>query len=124
VAILDAERFGLAQLHQMRGRVGRGSRPGRCLLVTASRDPAQLARLDALRRTASGFEVAEVDLELRGCGEVFGDRQHGAVDLRFARLPRDVDLLARARAEVAAALSRGQALPTPRLREARAAGPG
>jgi ATP-dependent DNA helicase RecG len=99
--VQEADRFGLAQLHQLRGRVGRGSEQSYCLLV--SRAKAELtetahARLEALERTTDGFELAEVDLDLRGGGQFFGTRQHGLNDLRFAHIRDDRALLERARA--------------------------
>jgi ATP-dependent DNA helicase RecG len=99
--VQEADRFGLAQLHQLRGRVGRGSEQSYCLLI--SRDKAELtdvaqARLQALVDVADGFELAEVDLELRGEGQLLGSRQSGWSDLRFTRLRLDRDLIARARA--------------------------
>ena len=100
--VQEADRFGLAQLHQLRGRVGRGAEQSYCLLVSRAKDeltePAQ-ARLQALVDTSDGFELAEVDLELRGAGELLGTRQSGLTDLRFAHLLRDRPLLELARAE-------------------------
>jgi ATP-dependent DNA helicase RecG len=98
--VQEADRFGLAQLHQLRGRVGRGSEQSYCLLI--SRDKAELtdvaqARLQALVDVADGFELAEVDLELRGEGQLLGSRQSGWSDLRFTRLRLDRDLIERAR---------------------------
>ena len=98
--VQEADRFGLAQLHQLRGRVGRGAEQSYCLLV--SRPKAEItesaqARLEALVRTTDGFELAELDLELRGEGQLLGTRQAGLSDLRFARLRRDRALLERAR---------------------------
>jgi ATP-dependent DNA helicase RecG len=99
--VQEADRFGLAQLHQLRGRVGRGAEQSYCLLVSRAReeltDTAQ-QRLEALVATTDGFELAEVDLDLRGGGQLFGTRQHGISDLRFARIRRDRPLLERARA--------------------------
>ena len=99
--VQEADRFGLAQLHQLRGRVGRGAEQSYCLLVSrpldALTDTAQ-ARLEALVRTTDGFELAEVDLELRGGGALLGTRQSGVTDLRFTRLRDDRALLERARA--------------------------
>jgi ATP-dependent DNA helicase RecG len=99
--IQEADRFGLAQLHQLRGRVGRGAEQSYCLLI--SRDKAEVtdvaqSRLQALVDTTDGFELAEVDLELRGEGQLLGTRQSGWSDLRFTRLRADRDLLERARA--------------------------
>ena len=98
--VQEADRFGLAQLHQLRGRVGRGAEQSYCLLV--SRPKEELTeeakrRLQALVDTSDGFALAEVDLELRGEGQLLGTRQSGLPDLRFARLTRDRDLIARAR---------------------------
>jgi len=93
-----AERFGLAQLHQLRGRVGRGSARSYCLLFASSDTPGGQARLSALLDTNDGFELAERDLELRGEGQLMGARQAGASDLRLARLARDREALLRARA--------------------------
>ncbi len=99
--VQEADRFGLAQLHQLRGRVGRGAEQSYCLLVSRAKeeltDSAQ-ARLQALVDTTDGFELAEVDLELRGGGALLGTRQSGLSDLRFAHLRRDRGLLERARA--------------------------
>jgi ATP-dependent DNA helicase RecG len=99
VIVIDAaERYGLAQLHQLRGRVGRGDKPSRCLLV-ASRDldPASIERLEVLRRSTTGKAVAEADLSLRGPGDLLGARQTGALPLRFIHLVRDLHTVERAR---------------------------
>ena len=98
--VQEADRFGLAQLHQLRGRVGRGAEQSYCLLVSRPKveltDAAQ-ARLDALVRLSDGFRLAEVDLELRGEGQLLGTRQSGVPDLKFTSLTRDRELLTRAR---------------------------
>jgi ATP-dependent DNA helicase RecG len=99
--IQEADRFGLAQLHQLRGRVGRGAEQSYCLLI--SRDKLELtdvakSRLEALVKTTDGFELAEVDLELRGEGQLLGTRQSGWSDLRFTKLRVDRDLIEQARA--------------------------
>ena len=99
--VQEADRFGLAQLHQLRGRVGRGAEQSYCLLVSRPLDAltdTAVGRLEALVRTTDGFELAEVDLELRGGGQLLGTRQSGATDLRFAKLRDDRPLLERARA--------------------------
>jgi ATP-dependent DNA helicase RecG len=99
--VQEADRFGLAQLHQLRGRVGRGAEQSYCLLISRAREElteTAVARLEALVRTTDGFELAEVDLELRGGGQLLGTRQSGLSDLRFARLREDRPLLERARA--------------------------
>ena len=96
----NAERFGLAQLHQLRGRIGRGAHPSTCVLFDAS-DPANeeaRARIDAMVRTTDGFELADEDLRLRGEGTLFDTRQSGMPDLKLARLAEDLDLIGRARA--------------------------
>jgi ATP-dependent DNA helicase RecG len=101
--VQEADRFGLAQLHQLRGRVGRGAEQSYCLLVSRAKEElteSAHARLQALCDTSDGFELAEVDLELRGGGALLGTRQSGLSDLRFAHLRRDRDLLERARAAV------------------------
>ena len=98
--VQEADRFGLAQLHQLRGRVGRGAEQSYCLLVSRSKEEltdAAQARLEALVRTTDGFELAEVDLELRGEGQLLGTRQAGLSEFRFTRLRADRDLLERAR---------------------------
>jgi ATP-dependent DNA helicase RecG len=98
--VQEADRFGLAQLHQLRGRVGRGAEQSYCLLVSRTRDELSETarrRLEALVETSDGFRLAEVDLELRGEGQLLGTRQSGLPDLRFASLTRDRGLLARAR---------------------------
>jgi ATP-dependent DNA helicase RecG len=98
--VQEADRFGLAQLHQLRGRVGRGAEQSYCLLISRAREDlteAASARLDALVRTTDGFELAEVDLDIRGGGQLLGTRQSGLTDLRFAHLRKDRPLLERAR---------------------------
>lgn len=99
MAILEADRFGVSQLHQLRGRVGRGGHPGLCLLVTEAPvgTPAR-ERVDAVAATLDGFELAEVDLELRGEGDVLGDAQSGVrSSLRLLRVVKDADIIAEAR---------------------------
>ncbi|MDE3082788.1 MAG: ATP-dependent DNA helicase RecG [Acidobacteriota bacterium] len=104
MVIEDAWRFGLAQLHQLRGRVGRGAARGRCLLLGPAPSEDARARLEALVATTDGFEIAEIDLDQRGEGTLYGARQRGRSDLRLARLRDDEDLLVAAR-EVATRLS-------------------
>jgi len=92
IAIIGAERYGLAQLHQLRGRVGRSEHPSYCLLVAASSArPAARDRLNVLVNTRSGSDVAKADLELRGPGDLLGSRQSGPLPLSFAYLIRDLD---------------------------------
>jgi ATP-dependent DNA helicase RecG len=97
MVVESAERFGIAQLHQLRGRVGRSDLPSWCYLLGAGDNPEAEARLGAMARTTDGFELAEVDLELRGEGTILGARQEGRSDLRLAKLRRDRDLLEAAR---------------------------
>lgn len=99
MAILEADRFGVSQLHQLRGRVGRGGVPGLCLLVTeAPTGTSARERVDAVAATLDGFALAEVDLELRGEGDVLGDAQSGVrSSLRLLRVVKDADLIAEAR---------------------------
>ena len=97
MVILDADRFGIAQLHQLRGRVGRGAAESYCYLVGEGATPDAEERLSALVRTTDGFELAEVDLELRGEGTIMGDRQKGKNDLKLASLRRDKEWVAHAR---------------------------
>jgi ATP-dependent DNA helicase RecG len=97
MVVEDADRFGIAQLHQLRGRVGRGNEPAWCYLLSENEAPEPEARLSAMERTTDGFELAEVDLGLRGEGTILGARQKGRSDLRLARLIGDQDLVVRAR---------------------------
>jgi ATP-dependent DNA helicase RecG len=98
--VQEADRFGLAQLHQLRGRVGRGAEQSYCLLISRHRDEISESaseRLDAMVATTDGFELAERDLEIRGEGQLLGARQSGLTDLRFTKLRADRDLLETAR---------------------------
>ena len=111
--VQEADRFGLAQLHQLRGRVGRGAEQSYCLLVSRAKEELSevaVERLEAMVETTDGFELAERDLEIRGEGQLLGARQSGYSDLRFVRLRRDQVLLERAR-DVARTLS-GEGLLT------------
>ena len=91
--IEEAERYGISQLHQLRGRIGRGNHAGLCILFGSPQNP----RLSAVAAQRDGFALAEIDLELRGAGEVLGTRQHGLPEFNVARLPEDADLLQDAR---------------------------
>ena len=104
MVVLDADRFGIAQLHQLRGRVGRGSAESACVLITSEEpSPDGVARLEAMVASTDGFELAEIDLDLRGEGTVLGQRQKGRNDLQLASLRRDREWVERAR-EVAVEL--------------------
>jgi ATP-dependent DNA helicase RecG len=107
MVILDADHFGIAQLHQLRGRVGRGSERSWCYLVSRSETPEAEARLGALVQTTDGFALAETDLELRGEGTIMGERQKGRSDLKLASLRRDREWVEKAR-EVAFTIVDGE----------------
>jgi ATP-dependent DNA helicase RecG len=97
MVILDADRFGIAQLHQLRGRVGRGAARSFCYLVGEAKTPDGTQRLEAMVRTTDGFLLAEVDLDIRGEGTIMGERQKGRNDLKLASLRRDREWVAKAR---------------------------
>jgi ATP-dependent DNA helicase RecG len=101
MVVEEADRFGLAQLHQLRGRVGRGSKKSLCVYIADAGTPDAQARLAVLAKTSDGFALAEKDLELRGPGELFGTRQSGMPPFRVADLARDLDLLKMARRDAA-----------------------
>jgi ATP-dependent DNA helicase RecG len=107
IVVEHAERFGLSQLHQLRGRVGRGSAPGFCFLVNYGAGSASAAeRLRVMEKETDGFKIAEADLRLRGPGELLGTRQAGLTDFRLANLTRDARLLIEARQEALAWLEK------------------
>ena len=93
MVIENAESFGLSQLHQLRGRIGRGSRRSVCLLIHGKNSDESADRLKIMRDTSDGFKVAEADLEKRGPGDFFGRRQHGLPELRIADMMEDTDIL-------------------------------
>jgi ATP-dependent DNA helicase RecG len=106
MVVEHAERFGLAQLHQLRGRIGRGAAKSYCILMTGGKVSEEgERRLDAMVRTTDGFKIAELDLELRGPGEFFGTRQAGMPSFQVANLIRDRQLLEVAKHEAAAVLA-------------------
>ena len=106
MVIEHAERFGLSQLHQLRGRVGRGQAPGYCLLVNRGTSALAAERLSVMADETDGFKIAEADLRLRGPGELLGTRQSGLADFRLANLTRDTHLLIAARQEALAWLDK------------------
>jgi ATP-dependent DNA helicase RecG len=115
MVIEHAERFGLAQLHQLRGRVGRGSRESFCMLLyKAPLGETARQRLEIMERTEDGFQIAEKDLELRGGGEVLGARQSGMPEFRVAEVPSFGELLAAARDDARLILSQDPELNSPR----------
>jgi ATP-dependent DNA helicase RecG len=99
MVIEQAERFGLAQIHQLRGRVGRGAQQSYCVLVTSKLGDVARERIRTLVESNDGFYIAEMDMKLRGPGEFFGTRQSGVPGLRFANLLRDTEILEQARTE-------------------------
>jgi ATP-dependent DNA helicase RecG len=100
IVVEHAERFGLSQLHQLRGRIGRGRYPSKCILLAQYRSSEESRiRLQAMGRTNDGFQIAEEDLALRGPGDFFGIRQSGFPDFRVAHLVRDTPILVEARKE-------------------------
>jgi ATP-dependent DNA helicase RecG len=115
IAIEGAERFGVSQLHQLRGRVGRGSHESICLLFAEEAGEMARRRLRAVERERDGFKLAEVDLSLRGEGEVLGTRQHGLPRFAVAELPEDTPNLIAARDEVLALMRRHGSLDAPEL---------
>src|ERR1044071_1831239 len=102
MVIEQAERFGLAQLHQLRGRVGRGAEQSYCILVTGKLNPVARERIRTLRDSNDGFYIADMDMKLRGPGEFFGTRQSGLPGLAIGNIVRDAEILETARAEAAA----------------------
>ena len=102
MVVEDADRFGLSQLHQLRGRVGRGGSKSYCILTSQNRNPDTQARLKALCKTTDGFRIAEEDLKMRGPGDFFGARQSGLPVFRVASLSMDLQTLKDAQAASAA----------------------
>jgi len=119
--IEHAERFGLSQLHQLRGRVGRGPWKSYCILLTAARSEDARKRIAAMTETNDGFRIAEVDLSVRGPGDFFGTRQSGLPEFRVADLLRDAAVLEEARADAVAIVQRDEHLLEPEHRALRAA---
>ncbi len=122
MVIEHAERFGLSQLHQLRGRIGRGSAKSYCVLMTGGKvSPEAEERLQAMVRTQNGFEIAELDLQLRGPGEFFGTAQAGMPNFRVANLLRDREILEAARHEARFVLEGPNAEPDERRNRTRSA---
>ena len=96
MVIEDADRYGLSQLHQLRGRIGRGQYKSTCILITGAQNPDTLKRLKLFRDTSDGFQIAEADLKLRGPGDFFGQRQHGLPQLKIADMTTDMEVLRQA----------------------------
>ena len=115
MVIEDADRFGLAQLHQLRGRIGRGAERSYCVLLAGMGTEESRRRMEAMAASRDGFVIAQRDLELRGPGELLGTRQHGLPELRVANLVDDLPLLERSREEAARLLARDPALRDPDL---------
>ena len=110
MVIENAERFGLSQLHQLRGRIGRGGFESTCILVSSADSKEAQARLTALVKYSDGFQIAEEDLRIRGPGEFFGSRQHGLTELRIANPLTQLQLLKKAREEAFRLVGRDPAL--------------
>ncbi len=119
IIIEHADRFGLAQLHQLRGRVGRGTLPGVCALIASPITEDAIQRLQAIVDTTDGFIIAEKDLEIRGPGELFGSKQSGIAPFKVARLPRDFKLLRLARSFAKQWIERDPKLEESQLLKAR-----
>jgi ATP-dependent DNA helicase RecG len=111
-----AERFGLSQLHQLRGRVGRGAEKSYCILLTSDKKTAVAEeRLGIMAQTSNGFVIAEKDLELRGPGELLGTRQSGLPEFRIGNIVRDQPLLEKAREEAEFYLAKGKSVVTAKM---------
>ncbi|MCD6303693.1 MAG: ATP-dependent DNA helicase RecG, partial [Planctomycetes bacterium] len=119
LVVMHAERFGLAQLHQLRGRIGRGGDDAVCILVASPRSPTARRRLEVLAEASDGFRIAEEDLRLRGPGEFFGTRQHGLPELKVADLAEDIELIRLARRDARAIVSEDPGLNAPEHQQLR-----
>ena len=116
MVIENAEQFGLSQLHQLRGRVGRGTEQSHCILVTDNKSEYTRARIDTMVRTSNGFEIANEDLRLRGPGDFFGAKQHGLPNLKIADMSSDIDILQETRLLAAKLLESDESLSLPENR--------
>jgi ATP-dependent DNA helicase RecG len=119
MVVMHAERFGLAQLHQLRGRIGRSTEDALCLLVAGPKNPLAEKRLAVMTETHDGFKIAEEDLRIRGPGEIFGTRQHGLPELKVADLAEDFELLRLARRDAFAMVDEDPALEAPHHQQLR-----
>jgi len=119
MVVMHAERFGLAQLHQLRGRIGRSSEDAVCILVASPASEPARRRLEVLEETSDGFRIAEEDLRLRGPGEVFGTRQHGLPELKVANLIEDFELLRLARRDAGEIVAEDPGLNAPHHQQLR-----
>ena len=113
IVVENAERFGLSQLHQLRGRVGRGRHKSWCILVSDNKGEEVKARLSIMSKTNNGFEISEEDLRLRGPGDFFGARQHGLPEMHVADLGADTQVLKTAQEEAKALLAADPQLSRP-----------
>ena len=111
MVVENAQRFGLAQLHQLRGRIGRGEYASYCIFVAEERTEAARQRMEIMERTTDGFVLAEEDLKLRGPGQFFGSMQHGLPDLKIADVGQDIDILLKARQAAMEAVKSGDGMP-------------
>ena len=116
IIIENADRFGLSQLHQLRGRVGRGEHPSHCVLITGTRSLEAMERLHTLASTTDGFKISEEDLKARGPGDFFGNRQHGLPQMKLADLAGDMRLLSEAQEAARSLLERDPQLASPENR--------
>ena len=116
IIIENADRFGLSQLHQLRGRVGRGEHPSHCVLITGTRSLEAMERLHTLASTTDGFKISEEDLKARGPGDFFGNRQHGLPQMKLADLAGDMRLLSEAQEAARSLLEQDPQLSQPENR--------